>query len=288
MKALLICPTDRGNFNLVTELSPLATIPLLGQSLLEYWLSYLALSGVKDVSILASDRPELTAKIIGNGARWGINAGVISETRELTPAQALLKYEDRLNPAPMPNGVTVLDHFPALAQHSLFSNYRDWFTALLAWMPRASTPDRVGVRELQPGVWVDLHAHISKKAQLRAPCWIGKKVLVGDCAVVGPNAVLEDRSFVEPGVEVSNSVIGPDTFVGRYSEIRSSVAWGSTLINWKNGSAARVPDPFLLCSLRRPVSGDTQGWFARLADLYSRNKADAQLVWKHFLMNKEG
>src|SRR5882724_5460049 len=223
MKALLICPSDRGSFNLVSESSPLATIPLLGQSLLEYWLTFLASAGVKNVSILASDRPELTSAVVGNGARWGLAAEVISEARELTAAQALLKYEDRLNAAPMANGIAVLDHFPSHAQHILFSNYRNWFTGLLAWMPHATSPDRVGVHEIQPRVWIDLHAHISKSAQLRAPCWIGKRALVGDGAVVGPNVVLEDRCFVERGVEVSDSVIGPDTFVGRYSEIRSSV-----------------------------------------------------------------
>ena len=84
-----------------------------------------------------------------------------------------------------------------------------------------------------------------------------------------------------------HSHIGPDTFVGRYSEIKDSLAWGDTLINCKLGSAAKVPDSFVLSSLRRSTSAAPQGSLAPVWDMDSL-KADADLLWKHFLMNKEG
>jgi len=288
MKTLLICPADREALNLLTESAPLVNLPLLGQTLLEYWLTSLASSGVKQVSILASDRPDSISEIAGHGARWGIQVEVIRELRELAPSQAALRYSDRMGSDSGQNSIVVLDHFPGRPEHSLFSSVTDWLNELVAWMPSACGPDRVGVREMLPGVWVDFQAHVSKHAELRGPCWIGKRAFVGDGVVLGPRAVLEDRCFIESGVEVSDSVVGADTFVGRYSEIRNSIAWGDTLINCKNGSAARIPDPFLLCSLRRPVSADTQGWFARMTEAFSRNKADVQLIWKHFLINKQG
>jgi NDP-sugar pyrophosphorylase family protein len=288
MKVLLICPSERAAVGLLAERVPLCVVPLLGQSLLEYWLTHLAGSGVKQVMILASDRPEQVVAMTGHGERWGLTVTVVEESRELTPAQALLKYEKELDPATAQRCIAVLDYFPGLPEFPLFTSYQALFSALQAWMPKARTPDRVGVREVQPGVWVGLHSHLSPQAKLAAPCWIGRNVFVGAHALLGPATIVEDGAFIEPAATIAHSVVGPDTFVGRLAELANSVAWGSTLINWQTGSLTKVPDPFLLCALRQPRPPHSPGWFARLSELYSRNKADVHLLWKHFLMNKEG
>ena len=147
-----------------------------------------------------------------------------------------------------------MDHLPELPAFPLFTSYADWFVALQAWMPRAATPERIGAREIQPGVWIGLHTRIAADAQLRAPCWIGDHVYVGHGAIVGPMAIIERAAFVEPGVEISYSLIGPETFVGQCTEVRHSLACGGTLVNWKLDSCIKVPDAFLLCSLGRAKS----------------------------------
>ncbi|HEU5125338.1 MAG TPA: hypothetical protein VFW05_14895 [Verrucomicrobiae bacterium] len=259
-------------------------MPLLGQSLVEYWLTHLALSGATEVRILAQDRPEQIAALVANGVRWGIQAQVIPETRELTAAQAEIKYAREI--AHNACEITVLDHFPGSMQ-SLFTSYSDLFAGILEWLPYALTPDRVGVRECQPGIWVGSHTRISPDAKIIPPCWIGQNVFIGAGAVVGPMTIIEDRSFVEPKAEVVGSLIGPDTFVGQLAVIREAIAWGSTWINWKSNLFAQVTDAFLLSSLRRPLSTQSTGIIRRLGDLYSRNKEDLQTFWKHFLLDKE-
>jgi NDP-sugar pyrophosphorylase family protein len=92
MRALLICPAERSAVALLPGQMPLACMPLLGQSLLEYWLSDLASRGLSQVVILAHDRPELAVELVANGERWGLVVSVINESRELTIAEALLKY----------------------------------------------------------------------------------------------------------------------------------------------------------------------------------------------------
>lgn len=288
MTKLLICPSAREGVGFLSETAPLATVPLLGQGLLEYWLSALACSGVKNALVLAHDRPEQIQALAGTGERWGIDVKVIAQSRELTPAQALLKYAAEFGPVPAPDAISVLDHFPGDPDHPLFCSYAAWFEALRHWMSRAITPDRVGMRELQPGVWVGTDSHISPDAQLRAPCWIGRHVFVGAGAVAGPEAIVEDGAFLEPAAEISGSCVGPDTFVGKLARIVDSIAWGDTLINWRTDSLAKVPDPFLLCALRQPRRGRTAGWFARLADVYARNKEDVAVMWKHLLLRKQG
>jgi NDP-sugar pyrophosphorylase family protein len=287
MNAVLICPSARPAVANLTTFGPLAAIPLLGESLVEYWLAHLALNGITEVKILSDDRPEQIAAIVRNGARWGLKAEVITESRELTAGQAEIKYAGALKNGSLKEILT-LDRFPG-SMTPIFTSYSDLFAAIFEWMPKAQTPDRVGMREIRPGIWAGLHTRISPEAHLHAPCWIGGNVFIGANAIVGPMTVIEDRSFIEPEAQVISSVIGPDTFVGRIAAIHDSIAWGSLLINWKSGASAQAPDPLLLSALRPPLlARRSEGMFARVNDLYARHKDDFQLFWKHLLMNKEG
>lgn len=265
--ALLICPSARPAVAELSQAAPLAAVPLLGQSLVEYWLSHLAVEGFKEVRILADDRPEQISKLAGDGARWGLKAQVTPELRELTAAQARIKYAGEFRATAHPL-IAVLDHFPGASEFPLFTGHAELFSALTEWMPKAKTIDRVGMHELRPGIWVGRHAHVSPEAQLSPPCWLGRHVYIGARAVVGPMAIIEDRSFIEAGAEIVSSVIGPDTFVGRLAALRKSFAWGNTLLNWETDSVTQVADAFLLCALKRATNAKSSEKFLhRLFDL---------------------
>lgn len=266
-KTLLICPSPCPAVAELSRLAPLAAVPLMGQSLLEYWLTHLALAGVRDVHILADDRPEQIRKIAGDGARWGLKVEVTNEVRELTEAQAQIKYAGELAESKLIS-VAVLDHFPGEPDAPLFASYSALFAGIARWTPRANTIDRVGFHEVSPGVWAGHHTHISPEAQLHAPCWIGQHAYVGAHCVIGPNAVLEDRCFVEGGAEIMNSVVGPDTFVGKLAVLRRSLAIGNTLINWQSNSVTQISDAFLMCALRRqPNAKKSEKFLHRLFEL---------------------
>ena len=263
-KALLICPSDRPAVAEFSRLGPLAAAPLLGQSLLEYWLTHFALAGINEVHLLADDRPEEIRKLVGNGGRWGLKIDVTEEVRELPAAQAQIKYAAEFDSS-APHNVSVLDHFPGEPNSPIFSSYANLYAGIVRWMPRANTIDRMGFREVHPGIWIGRHAHVSPDAQLCAPCWIGQHVFVGAKSVIGPNAVLEDRSFVEGGAEIASSVIGSDTFVGKLAALRQSFAWGNTLVNWQNESMTQVSDAFLMCALKRQPKSEK--FLSRLFEL---------------------
>jgi len=253
MKAILICPAARENVVALAESAPLANLPVLGHGLVEHWLEHLVLKGVKEVCVLATDRPEQVRSLVGDGARWGIRAEVFPETRELTPAEARAKYcagDSAWLTAP--DDAILMDYLPGAPENPLFTSYAGAFKALQHWLPHAATtPDRIGIHEIKPGVWVGLHARVSPGAELRAPCWIGSNVFVGEGAIIGPDAILEDNSFVENGAEISHAIVGVDTFVGEFTELRHSIALGNTLVNWEMDSMVKVPEDFLLCSLTR-------------------------------------
>src|SRR5713101_4021970 len=92
MRALLICPAQRENFAALAGTVPLANLPIFGKSLIEYWLEHLAALGAREVCVLATDWPDQVRELIGDGARWGIQAKVFPEIRELTPGEARAKY----------------------------------------------------------------------------------------------------------------------------------------------------------------------------------------------------
>jgi len=245
MKTILICPADQSEVPLLSTEAPLAAIVALGTGLVEYWMSHLAGSGVKEVTLLAHDRIEAVRKAVGHGSRWGLTVKIIAEGQQLTPEGAAEKYG-------LP--AMTMDHFPDLPELPLFESYGHWYKGLEAWMPRAKTCHRVGVMEKAPQVWVGLHGHISPEARLLAPCWIGAHVYVGPGAVIGPGAILENGAFIEGESEIKGSVVGPATFVGQYLTITDSLAWGHTLVNWRTGTESTISDEFLLCSVNRERS----------------------------------
>jgi len=285
---LLICPSYRREVVFFSRDTPLASMPLLGQSLLEYWLSALSLRGASKAIVLAHEQPAAIVEVVGKGQRWGLDANVITESRELTPDEALLKYASELDPVPRPDSIIVVDHFPGVPEQPLFTSYQAAFRAIRQWLPSALTVDRVGVSEARPGIWLSCHSHVSPHAQLVAPCWIGQHVFIGADALIGPGAIVEDGSFIEPEVELVESWVCSDTFVGRFAKIYGSIAWGNALINWQTNSATQIADPFLLCALRRPRQAHPANWLKRLSGIYARNKSEVGLLWKHLLLHKEG
>lgn len=275
MNALLICPAKRENIAVLAETTPLATLPILGKPLIEHWLEHLATLGAREVFIFADDRPSEIHGFVGDGARWGLRVTVHPEIRELTVAEARakLRHTGNSNWLPAPHDAALMERLPSQPEFSLFASYSSWFAAMMDWMPRAATsPIRLGVRELKPGIWVGLHTRIAADAELHAPCWLGENVFVGSGAVIGPMAAIEDRSFVESGAKISESVIGPETFVGEFTDIRHSIAWGNTLVNWQLDSCLKVSDAFLLRPLKTPASP-----LARL--FQAAPVADRQLNW---------
>ena len=73
MKAILICPDARPPLAKLAAVAPLVTWPILGKSLVEYWLEHLVALGAKEVCLLAADRPDQVRSHVGDGARWGLS-----------------------------------------------------------------------------------------------------------------------------------------------------------------------------------------------------------------------
>ena len=237
-------------------------MPLFGETVLDLWLAHLSASGVKQVKVLAADRVHQINALVGSGEKWGLEARVCSEAIEPTPAEARKRHKptgaEGQGFPPEPEDVRVVDHLPWDDSYPLFGGYTDWFNGCKSILERAQAGFRVGMRMVRPGVWVGKGCQIAPTAELVGPCWLGRGVHVGRHAVIGPNVIIEDETFVDETAELSDSWVGPHTFVGALTNVTESLAWGSSLINWRTGSHIVVPDPFLLSSVdqaRQAVKG---------------------------------
>lgn len=251
-KALLICPGRRPAVALLAESCPLVVAPLLGKSLVEYWIEYLVTLGVREIVIAASDRPAQIGALVGDGTRWGLPISVTAEKYELSAEQVIEKYGAPSDA--LPEVVVLMDHLPGRPRSHVFESYADWFAGLQAWIPRTQAIERIGQCEVQPGIWVGLRTRIDPAVQLVAPCWLGDHVWVKGAAVIGPGAILEDGVVVAAGAHVVQSIIGPATFVGAQTRVENSIAHDHTLINWITNSCLRVPDAFWLSSLSKRLT----------------------------------
>ena len=69
-------------------------------------------------------------------------------------------------------------------------------------------------REASKGVWVEEAARISPKAQLKAPCVIGKGCVIEDGAVIGPCTVIGDRAMIGVGARLEHCILWDNVTVG--------------------------------------------------------------------------
>ncbi len=256
MNALVICPAERPAVRALSESGPLANHSLFGKNLLVHWLEHLASLGATKICVLASDGPEQIAAVVGSGSRWGLTVQVIPEAAELSVRDARFRYKPKgaTDWLAGPGEVVLAHHLPGMPDRDIFTSYAEFFAAINAWLPKAAAEVRVGLREIQPGVWAGLHTKIAESASLRGPLWIGEAVRIGRDAIVGPNVTLEDRVLVDTGAEIRDSHIGLETYVGCATSLADSMAFGSTLVNWRRNWVTKIPDPFLLGSLETAPS----------------------------------
>jgi hypothetical protein len=280
MKAILICPASRPAVPHLGEPGPLATTPILGGCVAGHWIEHLAAMGAREIRVLAAGGGDRVLAAVGDGARWGVRVSVIESSFEPTLKETAERHRPQGEPGwlPAPYDIVLLSHLPGCPRLPLFESYASWFAALAAWMPMALTPARVRVKEVRPGVWVGSRARVSPSAELIAPCWVGDQAVVEAGAAVGGGAILEDRCVVGARARVTQSWVGPDTSVGPMTSVANSLAWGSTLIDWRTDSTLRVPDPFLLCSLAKPRLAATTDRYGRALGTLGTPEAQGTLI----------
>ncbi len=241
MKVILQCPVAVVGVPALSRKRPLVLSPFLGQTALAHTLSGLSGEGAKQICLQAGERTAEVLRAVGAGEVWGLKITGPDE-RDFAGARRF-----------------ILDSLPQAPDLALWASYPVWFDAQMALLERMAR-QRVGMRELRPGVFVGLRTRLAPDARLTGPLWIGDNVFIGPGSVVGPQAVVEDDSYLDDGSEVVESIVGPGTYAGSFTELRRSFAWGRDLLQLDTGSLTEVQDRFLLSEAAAPKFSLTRLW----------------------------
>lgn len=258
MKAVLICPDQRESAGFARRMKPLVLLPIMGRTLLDLWLEKFANEGVKQVTLLAADRPDQIRCAIGNGGRWGLEIKIISVSSEPTI------HEARHFATDCNARILKLDALPSLPQMPLWDSTEGLFDVMMKKFTHVEEASLLTMRRIAPNVFISTRARISPSAIIEGPAWIGPQVIIGPEAHIMPGTIIESAAYIDRQATVRGSWVGPNTYVGAMTEVSYSFAWGSGLENWRLGSFIEVNDDFLLASLKyQPFGGERSGLFTR-------------------------
>lgn len=256
-KAAMICPDHRAGIQDVIGGVPLVLAVYLGKPLIDHALYGLARQGMEKIRVFVSDRPAEIRDYLGNGAAWGLQLEVIPTPSELSMEELGRDYGKDDD-----EWVMILDRLPQAPSVPILENLASWHSSRVALLPWLM-PGQIGARELSPGVWVGMKVRLHPGAVIASPAWIGHQSMVGDGARIGPCGFVENGSFVEVHAEVKHSTVGARTYLGGMTHLSGSIACGSVLANYSNGSVMRLTDAFLLSPLDMDRDA-ASGYFSRL------------------------
>ena len=115
--------------------------------------------------------------------------------------------------------------------------------------------ESIGRRAHSEGVWIGNGSRVHPSARLRPPVYIGQNVLVAEHAEIGPNATIGDGCIVDSASHIEDSVLLPNTYVGRKLEVTRSLLAGNHLLNFRLGVAVRIADPEFVRDIDRGDQG---------------------------------
>ncbi|MBT0957981.1 NDP-sugar synthase [Alphaproteobacteria bacterium KMM 3653] len=99
----------------------------------------------------------------------------------------------------------------------------DYVTALSAVLEGTAPVSPMG-KQTRPGLWVAPDAKVGRLARISGPCFIGPNVRIHSGArIIGPT-VIGAGSVIERGAMVKNSLILPDTYVGKGAMVDRVIA----------------------------------------------------------------
>lgn len=216
---------------------PIVLWPVCEKPLLAFWLDEAVRLGVPSVEIEALDRPHLIRQWLDQRDIWSRSISVTSqpnhESRELCLTMDHLPGQKSENPPT--DGLSLLKWWMNLQNQALV--HRQTGAVHLD-------------QEISPGVWIGPGAQIDPGAQFTPPCWIGSYARIGPGNQLGPRAFVGPGAFLDRDVEISDSLVCAESYVGPHTTLEYRIVQGGLLLDLERGLAVEVADPLILSSLQ--------------------------------------
>ncbi|MDJ0836698.1 MAG: sugar transferase [Acidobacteriota bacterium] len=104
---------------------------------------------------------------------------------------------------------------------------------------------------MEDGIRRGRHVRVSANATLAAPALIGDQAYICGGAVVGSQSFIGDRAYIDSGARVVNSIIAPDTYIGRNTSFEGMYVCRNYIVDLTDKTSTFVDDPFILADLTR-------------------------------------
>ncbi|MEI6070845.1 MAG: hypothetical protein WCS31_03560 [Verrucomicrobiae bacterium] len=227
---------------------PFLLWPVCDKPLLAYWLDEAVRRGVPSVTIEAVDRPHLVRRWLDQRDLWSRSIVVHAqpgrgEGRECLPLRSLPGAE-------------------APAIESAGDLLRHWYGLQVEALRRRSSGMVHLDHEYRPGIWFGPGARASADAVFTPPCWVGSHASIGPGCRVGPQSFIGPGVFLDRDVEIVESVVCAETYVGSHTTMKHMAAQGGLLMDLERGVGVEVLDEFVLAPLG--ASASEPSWAERL------------------------
>ena len=160
------------------------------------------------------------------------------------------------------------------------SDYRQLVQHVLAGLCKA----RPVASEIQPGVWIGEGARVHSSVRVLGPCFLGAKTRVKAGGVIAPGTAIERECEIDCGTVVESASILPRTYVAPGLRISNAVVQGSRFIHLGRKLEVELGVTGLLASTENRASrrllhtlGSVFAFGGRGLDLPTPSRAPASL-----------
>ena len=249
MKWHLVAPDWSSLDTIWRSPQPFLLWPVCDKPLLSYWLDEAVRAGVESVSIEAVDRPHLVRQWLDQRDLWSRAIEVHSRPGGGESRECLLLQ-----------GLPGAGEPPAV--HCAKDLMRHWYELQAEALRRRASGMVHLDHEYRPGIWFGPGARAAADAAFTPPCWVGAHARIGRGCRIGPHAFIGPGVFLDADVEVTESVVCAETYVGSHTTLKQMAVQGGLLMDLERGIGVEVVDEFVLAPLGGTASSPF--WFERL------------------------
>ena len=236
------------------------TLPFLGKPLVEFYLDYCILCGIKDVTVMVEEvYGEEIIRFLGDGNRWGVNItckddlGKKEDIAKSLGGVEVLFLEGVFFPlynrnvpleewSPLPDSCAPYARVIGGKEMRVAPLTVRLFDGILSYYQLNMELMRNHIEQLfirgyghGKNIFVGMDCLLSRHAQLKGPFVIGNGVQILGNSQIGENAIIGDGCIVDKGTIVRDTVVLDGTFIGKELDICRKVVWRSWIIDPESG-----------------------------------------------------
>ena len=101
-------------------------------------------------------------------------------------------------------------------------------------------------REARPGVWIEDHAEVHRRARIVAPAYIGRGSKISQDALITRFSSIERDCFVDCGTVIEESSLLANTHIGIWLDVCHAVVRGNKMLSLGRDVMIEISDPSIM------------------------------------------